>query len=87
MSTLIISDLFKIKTDPYYNSGNNGDFHVWSGKTVFHDTESISFLRAKIWNLLLSHLKRFDDLENLKNSSKKWIAENYLRWLCRYVYK
>ena len=70
MSTPIMSDLLKTKRGPCYNLRNHNPFHIPAVNTVLNGTESISFLRPKIWNLFPSDPKRIDGLKNFKESIK-----------------
>ena len=51
--------------------------------TVFHGTESISFLWPKIQSLLPENFKNIDSLQNFKISIKMWKPENCPCRLCK----
>ena len=42
--------------------------------SVYHGTESLSFLGPKIWELVPSEIKQSESLETFKRRIKKWIA-------------
>ena len=62
-------------------------FPITSVNTVFNGVESISFLRPKIWNLLLSDLNSIDDLENFKKSLKNGKLRAAHVDCAKYIYK
>ena len=48
----IISDIFMERTGNQYNLRNRPDFITPHVQSVFHGTESISYLGLKIWNIV-----------------------------------
>ena len=48
----IISDIFMERTGNQYNLRNRPDFITPHVQSVFHETESISYLGLKIWNIV-----------------------------------
>ena len=46
-------------------------------KSVYHGSESVSFLGPKIWNMLPIDWKDVDNLHTFKNKFKKWKDENW----------
>ena len=76
MSTPIMSDLFRKKSNPCYSLSKNDNFHIASVNAIFVGLGNISFLKPKTWTLVPSDLKSMDYLENLKKSIIKWKAEN-----------
>ena len=53
-----------------YNPRYVSQFNTPSVNTVCHGTDSISFLRPKIWNLLPNELKNIQSLKAFKNRIK-----------------
>ena len=51
--------------------------------SVYNDTESISFLGPKIWELVLEDAKQSESLEVFKNKIKKWVPYRCPCRLCR----
>ena len=52
-------------------------------KSVYHGSESLSFLRPKIWDMLPDDYKDIDNLNIFKNKIKKWKPENCPCRLCK----
>ena len=57
LSPAIITELFEHKEQHYYNLRNNAEFAIPAIRTVYHGSESISYLGPKIWNILPDRLK------------------------------
>ena len=76
ISSSIMKGIFEPRAENPYNLRCISQFSVTLVSTLFHDTESISFLGPKIWNLLPETFKNIDSLENFKISIKKWKPEN-----------
>ena len=51
-SPLIIIELFKKKERNQYNLRHDSQFAILAVNLVSHETESVSFLGPKIWNIL-----------------------------------
>ena len=76
ISSSIMKGIFEPRAENPYNLRCISQFSVTLVSTLFHDTESISFLGPKIWNLLPETFKNIDSLENFKISIKKWKPED-----------
>ena len=48
-----------------------------------YGTESIGYLRAKIWDLVPVHMKDLKTLSTFKNQIKKWIPKDCPCRLCK----
>ena len=70
MST-VLSKLF-CGCDTSFNFRSNSNFAVLNEKSVFHGSESISFLVWKIWDVVPVELKKFSS----QNAFKKGIKNN-----------
>ena len=57
-SPSITTELFEHREEQRYNLRNNADFTIPATRTVYHGSESISFLGPKIWNVLPDRLKK-----------------------------
>ena len=79
----IITELFEHKEEHYYNLRNNAEFAIPAIRTVYHGSESISYLDPKIWNILPDRLKNANSLESFKSEIKKWKPENCPRRHCK----
>ena len=83
LSPPTIADLFEQRNEQHYNLRNWGQFSLPAISTVYHGSESISFLGPKIWNMLPDKLKNASSLEVFKASIKSWKPENCPCRLCR----
>ena len=72
LSPPIIADLFEQRNEQHYNLRNWAQFSLPAIRTVYHGSESISFLGPKIWNMLPDKLKNASSLEVFKASIKSW---------------
>ena len=52
-------------------------------RTVYHGSESITFLGPKIWNILPERLENTNSVEAFKLQIKKWKPENGSCRLCK----
>ena len=70
----IFSELFR-RRDICYNLRSNSNFAVSNVTSVFHGSESISYLGPKIWDIVPSELKQLTCLnafiKGLKNDNQK----------------
>ena len=66
-----------------YNLPKNNTFERCQVHSVYHGTESLSFLGPKIWNLVPLELKQLESLEVFKLKIKKWILFECPCRLCR----
>ena len=83
LSPPIIADLFEQRNEQHYNLRNWAQFSLPAIRTVYQESESISFLGPKIWNMLPDKLKNASSLEVFKASIKSWKPENCPCRLCR----
>ena len=82
LSPAVITELFEQKGE-HYNLRNNAEFAIPAVRTVYHGSESISYLGPNIWNVLPDRLKNANSLETFKSVIKKWKPENYPCRLCK----
>ena len=71
----IFSELFR-RHDICYNLRSNSNLAVPNVKSVFHGSESISYLGTKIWDIVPLELKELTILNTFKKSIKKWQPKN-----------
>ena len=64
----IVTELFGKKNEHRYKLRYNSQFTIHAMNSVDHETESVSFLDPKIWNLLPDRLKEIDSLGALKTA-------------------
>ena len=82
ISPPIFSELFR-RRDICHNLRSNSNFAVPNVKSVFHGSESISYLGPKICDILPSELKELTSLNAFKNGIKKWRTNNCPCRLCK----
>ena len=68
----ILREIFVPKIS-LYNLHRNNTFERRQVDSVYHGTESLSFLGPKIWDLVPLELKQLESLEVFKLKIKKWI--------------
>ena len=78
MSPEILNEIFTQKIGPYNLSFTSRQVH-----SVYHGTESLSFLGPKIWDLVPLEIKQSETLEIFKHKIKKWIPLQCPCRLCR----
>ena len=59
------------------------EFQFCSAKSVFHGSESISYLGPKIWDIVPFELKELTSLNAFKKNIKKWQPKNCPCRLCK----
>ena len=76
LSTPIITELFKPRDEQHHKLRNNAEFTIPVIRTVYRESENVSFLGPKILNALPDRLKNASNLEIFKSETKKWKPEN-----------
>ena len=66
LSLLIVPELFEQRNEQHYDHKKNSRFTIPAIRTVYHGSESISFLGPKIWNILPDRLKNANNIEAFK---------------------
>ena len=79
----LFSEIFARETESYYNLRRCNDFRILSICTVYHVSESITFLGSKIWNILPDEIKQQTSLNSFKKSVKKWKSQDCPCRLCK----
>ena len=82
LSPDILREIFVSKIS-LYNLRRNNTFQRRQVPSVYHGTESLSFLGPKIWDLVPLELKQLESLEVFKLNIKKWIPFECPCRLCR----
>ena len=66
---------------------NRSDFITPQLQSVFHGTESITYLGPKIWDIVPEEFKHTNLLNSFKASIKMWVPTNCPCRLCKvYLY-
>ena len=66
VSPPIMDNVFRLRTDNPYNLRQASEFSRPIVKTVYHGSESISYLGPKIWDMLPENLRNIENLETAK---------------------
>ena len=82
MSSPIFSELLR-QRDICYDLRSKSNFAVPNIKSVFHGSESISYLGPKIWDIVPLELKELTNLNAFKKGIKKWQPKNCPCRLCK----
>ena len=70
----IMKGLFTPKMSSY-DLRNNNSFKRRRVKSVWHGTESVSYLGPKIWDLVSNEIKESESLNAFKFKIKRWVHE------------
>ena len=79
----LMSNIFKLRAEDSYNLRQVSEFSRPIIKSVYHGTESISYLGPKTWNILPEKLKNVDNLEHFKKKVKTWKPDKCSCRLCK----
>ena len=71
-----MNNILKLRTENPYNLRHVSEFSKPMVKSVYHRTESISYLEPKIWDILPEKLKHIENLYHYKKESKTWKPDN-----------
>ena len=86
LAPMITANAFTTIPENHYDFRNHNGFRLPFARTVYHSTESISYLGPKIWDIVPTELKNAQSLNSFKKSIRKWIPNNCHCRLCkRYV--
>ena len=66
-----------------YNLRRNDTFEKRQVHSVYHSTESLSFLGPKIWDLVPVELKQSESLDSFKLKIKNWVPFECPCRLCK----
>ena len=83
LSPPVVSNIFTQKNCHPYNLRLNSQFSRPLVRSVFHGTESISYLGPVIWDILPDSYKNLPNFSVFKNRIKKWKPENCPCRLCK----
>ena len=72
-----MNNTFKLRAENPYNLRHVSEFSRPILKSVYHGTESISYLGPKIWDILPEKLKKIENQEHFKKEIKAWKSDNF----------
>ena len=68
---MITANVFTTIPENHYNLRNYNRFRLPFARTVYHGTESISYLGPKIWDIVPVELKNAQSLHSFKKFIRK----------------
>ena len=68
---MITANAFTTILENHYNPRNYTGFRLPFARTVYHGTESISYLGPRIWDIVPIKLKNAQSLNSFKKSIRK----------------
>ena len=83
LSPPLMNNIFKLREENPYNLRHVSEFSRPMINSVYHGTESTSFLEPKIWDILPEKLKNIETLEVFKKEIKIWKPDNCPYRLCK----
>ena len=83
LSPPLMGNMFKLKAENSYNLRLVTEFSRPMVNSMYHGTESISYLGPKIWDIPPEKLKNIDNLEHFKKEIKTWASDNCPCRLCK----
>ena len=72
LSPVIFAEAFPVRQQSQYNMRNYSYFAMSRAKTVNHGLESLSYIGAKLWDSIPSHMKEIDSINEFKHVIKTW---------------
>ena len=79
----IIKDVFPLCISSNYDIRSRRTSNTRSVKTVYHGTESLSYLAPKVWELIPNNIKSLENLPKFKKTIKSWKPDACPCRLCR----
>ena len=81
LSPDIVKEIFQKRIVPY-NLRSENSFMSRQVNSVYHDTESLSFLGSKIWEQVPQKIKESENIAIFKSKIKKWTPSHCPCRLC-----
>ena len=82
LSPETLRETFVSKTSSY-NLRRNDTFEIRQVHSVYHSTESLSFLGQKIWDLVPVEVKQSEGLDSFKLKIRNWLPFKCPCRLCK----
>ena len=83
MSPERMNEIFHFIKKPHYNLRYTSEFIIPSIHSVYHGSESASYLGPKLWELIPTVIRQIDTLSGFKKSIKEWKPTNCLCRICK----
>ena len=87
LSPPLMNNTFKVMAKNPYNLRHFFQIYRPIVKSVYHRTESISYLGPKVWEILPKKLKNIENLAHFQNEIKTWKPDNCPCRLCQVYIK
>ena len=87
LSPPLMNNTFKVMAKDPYNLRYFFQIYRPIVKSVYHRTESISYLGPKVWEILPKKLKNIENLAHFQNEIKTWKPDNCPCRLCQFYIK
>ena len=82
LSPDIVKEIFQERFVPY-NLHRNNSFTSHQVNSVYHGTESLSFLGPKLWDLAPLEIKESENVNIFNSKIKRWAPSHCPRRICR----
>ena len=83
MSPVIMNKIFQLREEFHYNPRYTSNFVIPPIHSVYHGSESASYLGPKIWELITHVIRQIDSFKRFKKEIKKWKPTNCPCRICK----
>ena len=83
MSPEKMNEIFQLRDKSHYNLRYTSEFIIPPIHSVYHGSESVSYLGPKIWDLISSLIRQIDTFSGFKKAIKKWKPTNCPCRICK----
>ena len=79
----IMNEIFQLREKSHYNLRYTSEFLIQPIHSVYHGSDSVSYLGHKIWELFPPMIRQIDTFSVFKNAIKKWKPTNCPCRICK----
>ena len=83
ISPEIMNEIFQLREKSHYNLRYTSEFIIPPIHSVYHGSESVSYLGPKIWELIPPVIRQIDTFSGFKKAIKKWKPTNCPCRICK----
>ena len=83
MSPEIMNEIFRLREKSHYSLRYTSEFVIPPIHSVDHGSESVSYLRPEIWELIPPVIRQIDTFSGFKKAIKKWKPSNCPCRICK----
>ena len=83
MSPDIMNEIFQLREESHYNLRYTSNFFIPLIHSVYHGSESTSYLGPKIWELIPPVIRQIESFKRFKKKIKKWKPTNCPCRICK----